>query len=96
MKIGKICQYSSPSGCAKLENESCLKDVLKLFKDLLKDTTTNGQVIKALFPKAYYEEPYDDEYVRIHFYDRSPMVVIKADLDWWNSKYVKDKGDTNG
>ena len=46
MNICKICQLSSPSGCAKLSGESCLKDALKL----IKASATNGNVIKALFP----------------------------------------------
>ena len=45
MNVCELCQLSSPSGCAKLDNESCLKEAFQL----LRKKITNGDVVKAVF-----------------------------------------------
>ena len=47
--ICEICQlYSPTAGCTKLENESCLKEALKL----IKPSVTNGEMIQKTFPNV--------------------------------------------
>ena len=82
MNICDLCQLSSPSGCTKLSNEDCLKDVLKL----IRTSATNGNVIKALFPNVPIKK----------FKSMSTVTFgsTQFDLDWWNAPYKA--GDSNG
>lgn len=81
MSICDLCQLSSPAmGCTRLSGEDCLKDALQL----IRASATNGDVIKALFPK-----------VPIKIFKSMNTVTFGStqfDLDWWNAPYKV--GDT--
>ena len=94
MNICELCQLSSPSGCAKLDNESCLKDIFKL----LKRNVTNGDMIKALFPNAEFDNamPFTDGRWEIMNLDteNSTRAIYKPTqlrtyADWWNAPYER-------
>ena len=78
--VCELCQLYSPSGCAKLSKESCLKEALHI----LRGNVTNGDMIKTLFPNID---------VRL-FTDANIVQVKMFELDsyWWNAPYKR--GDT--
>lgn len=53
-----------------------------------KENPTNGDVIKAMFPKAKW---WTNEQDRIVFTDSPnvPKKVITLDYDWWNKPYKR-------
>jgi hypothetical protein len=85
MNICKICQLSSPSGCTKLSNEVCLKDAPKL----IRASTTNGDVIKAIFPHHDIEVNEQKNYVQV-FYD---SFYTTYPLRWWLEPYKAKNED---
>lgn len=93
--ICELCSLCSPQmGCTKLENESCLKEAIKL----IKPSVTNGEVIQTMFPDvtiSFEEEwdsydngdichPYVERFVNVDFgYEQ----IITFNLEWWNRKW---------
>lgn len=88
MNICDLCQLSSPSGCTKLSNEVCLKDALKL----IKATATNGDIIKAVFSNALYQDGIltvdGQKYVCMNNGIES---ICDFDKSWWDSPYKGGK-----
>lgn len=78
--ICEICQlYSPTAGCTKLENESCLKEALKL----IKPSATNGEVMMKMFLNCSIF--LTGNFVLI--VDKNDKTVGSFDLDWWNRKW---------
>jgi len=62
---------------------------------LIPDNATNGDIIKALFPSAVYNE---NQYLTVTMdcQVRDTMhFVSQFDLDWWNAPYKEHKDGTN-
>ena len=59
---------------------------------ILPDNATNGDMIKAMFPYACFEE-YEDEcrHIVIMWADGEASIVISDfEWDWWNAPYKKE------
>lgn len=78
--ICELCSLCSPNmGCTKLENESCLKEAIKL----IKPSVTDGEVIKKMFPHYDIEIDEHKGYVRVFYED----FYTTYPLAWWNRKW---------
>lgn len=54
----------------------------------LPDNYTNGDIIKALFPKAEIHDWYkEDEYIDIYGVDYEALIVCRK---WWNAPYRRE------
>jgi len=81
--VCELCQLYSPSGCAKLSSESCLKDALQL----ISDTATVGDIAMAVFPEIVVEEPeygIAKQFVQISTSKTTHMGIEK---EHWNASY---------
>ena len=78
--VCELCQLYSPSGCAKLSNEPCLKEAVQL----LKDSVTNGEMIKAITGEDFSRGT--------SIYNHDLMICegeyyLAFNVDWWNAPY---------
>lgn len=76
--ICELCSLCSPNmGCTKLENESCLKEAIKL----IKPSVTDGEVIQTMFPGAKFCCTERLQTAGL------PRRDADFDLDFWNAKW---------
>ena len=81
--VCELCQLYSPSGCAKLSKESCLKEALHI----LRGNVTNGDMIKTMFPNIVcetYEDDYGNKYV---VWTLDGKNHHQFELAWWKAPY---------
>ncbi len=67
------------------EHHGDLKDVNKIKKEAIDipDNITNGNVIKTMFPNAYYES--GKQFV--HITNINSVGELSVPLKWWNAPY---------
>ncbi len=75
----------------KINNMWVVSELIDAFDNavILPDNATNGDVIKAMFPDAYFEE-YEDEWRHIVImWAGGKASTIRIDFEWelWNAPY---------
>lgn len=76
------------------QKDQCLADTVDdaMYTLSKLGNVTNGDMIKALFPNAYFEE-YEDEcrHIVIMWTDgKSSIIRSDFEWDWWNTQYKKE------
>lgn len=65
------------------------------YKDVIDDikVLTNGDMIKAMFPKAWISNYIDFDNKCTLYIDDKMEVDMEVDIDWWNAPYKAESED---
>ena len=88
----EICQLYSPSGCARLSKEPCIREALQL----ISETATNGDIYDVLFDRVGSFK--DSSFLTCEYTEDSWKSLKKNTFSktWWNTKYAGYKEGYKG